>query len=901
MASGDAPKLALVVMRLAQEMGASVVYSRNGNVLRLTGPTPVMDTSARGLSLAGFGMLYGRAMYTNGGETVPVMTFPEQEDAGQPYIFVSARWFLKNVGDHDMVRVAVGRIDTDADDDMFQTRLNMKSPVLRSELFKQCRVWYCKYSPRDGSPAGSSPTRRSAFELFYRDGRRMDSATAQDAVSEFTDVMRTKPTGPVPKEMRAVIGFAIDNDMGAEGDRLWVAVPRARVWATDFDPDMFDTVLVPPAKKHPVITSIDLLRSADPSIPAGRQRFTVNCDDAGQKPIIYICKKTTTPGGAECSACANAKDCARRTGLMMFARDTGGYPDDVPGRPPTADDVKAHRHRKAYFCANLPGLVKIMQDEVSKGFDVRLPPPWRPRSESAGRWIYEFLKEHDMNFPYGDLDCDLEFNPDMLEEADERTRIAVEFHMHMLGTLFGADVSFQDYLITSADVSRVTTHPDGTRVIKGKVSRHYICKKYVFATMLDQRMFINWCYTVLFAIFRKMETDPALCTEQERLFARLRITDKYNAMRSFPDFGVYKSGCQLFRTYGSTKAPDYPFGPQRRLVLAGVNEYPLPAGATEMDVVELSLVQRVPADFPDNRVLEFQIENNEQIPMMTYELDDDGRVADYHIWNPGDDTSKQSRKRKRKNTAVAKAVVDLSKKYNVGGASGSGKTVGQKGASASSETERAVLAYVAKQPWAAVWEDPGTKNGPRISRGGKVKIRRTDGAIDMICVTPRIGGECPCLMKWYMIQDELEEIIKRKQAELDEAVKEKRAAVGKADKKKQAELDEAIKKKRAELAEAVKKKQVEPGDAEQASQTEVGEADKKTSGRRRKPTTEAACPGHGSCPVSIILHPGRRGAGWVAEQSCSFNCGPKRQADGKREYVYLGEVDLEFVLSLGGQ
>src|SRR5690606_31234781 len=103
---------------------------------------------------------------------------------------------------------------------------------------------------------------------------------------------------------------------------------------------------------------------------------------------------------------------------------------------------------------------------------------------------------------------------------------------------------------------------------------------------------------------------------------------------------------------------------------------------------------------------------------------------------------------------AAKMCVDLSKRYKVSGASGSGTTVGGRGKSAPTAVEKAVLDYVAKCKWAALWEDPSTKNGRRISNGGKVTIKRKDGKINMIIVNPRTGDECPCLLKWYLAEME---------------------------------------------------------------------------------------------------------------------------------------------------
>ncbi|MGE0525551.1 MAG: hypothetical protein AB7P49_00700 [Bdellovibrionales bacterium] len=780
------------------------------------------------MNLVEFSDFYGRSMHTGGSERVPMLTFPEAEGNSPAFVLVSARWFLQHVGNEEMVRIAVAAIDADVDQ-KFQTRIAMKNPVQRADLFRQCRVWYLKYTQRDGTPSGMTATKKSAFEMFYKNDTPLGYQAGLDAVGEFERVLQSTSLGVIDKNMREAIGFAIDHEMATESDRLWLAVPRARVWSDDFDPSMFDLVIVPPPKKHEAISALDLLRSDDPSIPPGKHRFTVNCSDVNDTPKIYLCKTTVDANGEEISACSNARRCFRQTGMMVFARDTGGYPDFLPGEAHDPAQVKAHRHKKAYFCANWQGLCKIMNGEVHTGFDVGLPPPWRPRTEPMNRCVYEYLMEHAMNYPYGDLDCDLEYNPEMLENGDEYTRIAIEFHAYMLKTLFGACVEFSDYFISSADVSKITSHTDGTRTVKGKVSRHFICRKYAFRTMLDQRMFVNWCFTTLFAIFKKVEKDPMLCSEQEKRFAMLRIKDRYGAMRSFPDFGVYKSGCQLFRLFANSKAPEVPFGPQRRLIVAAINEYPIDPGATEMDIIGMSMVQRVPIDFPDNRLLEFNIENNEQIPMMTYELNEDGTVADYHIWNPGDDVSKVPRKRKRRNKKAAKMCVDLSKRYKVSGASGSGTTVGGRGKSAPTAVEKAVLDYVAKCKWAALWEDPSTKNGRRISNGGKVTIKRKDGKINMIIVNPRPGDECPCLLKWYL--------------------------------------------------------------AEMERQAKDGGSYQKT----RRPVLSKECPGHGNCPISIIIHPEPDHTDWVAEQGCEFNCRMKRQINNLRAYCYLGKVSRSLI------
>ena len=780
------------------------------------------------MSLVEFSDFYGRAMHTGGSERIPMLTFPEAEGDSPPFVLVSARWFLKHVGNDEMVRIAVATIDADVDQ-MFQTRISMKDPVQRIELFRQCRVWYCKYTRRDGMPEGVTATKRSAFEMFYKDGRPLAPEAGFDAIDEFEKLLQTASLGSIDKGMREAIGFAIDHEMATERDRLWLAVPRARVWSYDFDPAMFDLVIVPPPKKHQAINSLDLLRSQDDSIPPGNHRFTVNCNDLDDPPHIYLCKSFVGANGEEVSGCSNARLCFRKTGMMVFARDMGGYPKFEVGEAYDPEKVKAYRHKKAYFCTNWQGLCPIMRGDVHTGFDVSLPPPWKPRTEPMNRCLYEYLMEHAMNYPYGDLDCDLEYNPEMLVNSDECTRIAIEFHSYMLRTLFGAEVEFADYFISSADVSRITQHPDGTRTVKGKASRHFICRKYAFRTMLDQRMFVNWCFTTLFAIFKKVEKDPMLCSEQEKRFAMLRIKDKHGTMRSFPDFGVYKSGCQLFRLYQNSKAPDVPFGAQRRLVVAGINEYPIPEDATEMDIVALSMVQRVPIDFPDNRLLEFSIENNEQIPMMTYDLADDGSVLEYHIWNPGDDTSKIPRKRKRKNKKAAKISIDLSKRYKVSGSSGSGKAIGSKGMTVTGAVEQKVLKYVASRKWAAVWEDPTAKKGRRISNGGTVTIKRNAGKIEMIIVNPRKGGECPCLLKWY--------------------------------------LGEAERRER-----------------EGASYQ-----------RKPRPVKGDDCPGHESCPVSIIIHPAYDHVDWVAEQGCEFNCRQKRELKDMRGFCLLGKVPRAFI------
>src|SRR5690606_29513611 len=121
------------VIRLAQEMAASITFSRNGNILRLTGPTPLIDTSAGGMNLVEFSDFYGRSMHTGGSERVPMLTFPEAEGNSPAFVLVSARWFLQHVGNEEMVRIAVAAIDADVDQ-KFQTRIAMKNPVQRADL-----------------------------------------------------------------------------------------------------------------------------------------------------------------------------------------------------------------------------------------------------------------------------------------------------------------------------------------------------------------------------------------------------------------------------------------------------------------------------------------------------------------------------------------------------------------------------------------------------------------------------------------------------------------------------------------------------------------------------------------------------------------------------------------------
>ena len=830
----------LPIAQLMQKMQASLSYSRNGNVLRLNGPGQVADALEKMPTLQEFVAQYGRLMYVGGAERIPVMTFPEEEEKDMPFVLVSATWFLENAGFHTMLRTATARIDADVDgeDGMFQTRMHMQKPVQRTEFFAKCPVIYCKYGRRDGELSGMCPTGRTAYELFYTNNLPLDAASIGPAIEKFSDVMSEKAIGRISMDISRAIGFALDNDLCRERDRIWVAIPRVHVWGmADFDPDDFDCVDVAPPRVHPAISALDLLRVDDPSIPSGAARFTVRCDDLDDVPLVYTCRKSESAGGAEHSACDNARMCFKKTGLMVFARDLGGYPVAKPGEPePDADDVKAHRSKKMYFCANWRGLEGILRGEITDGFETVLPDRFGRRKENMGRCVYEYLMEQCMNYPYGDLDCDLEYNPEMLQNADECTRIAIEFHMYMLCTLFGAQVVFEDYFISSADISKVTTHPDGTRTVEGKASRHFICKKYAFYTMLDQRMFINWCYTTLFAIFRKAEADPAACTEQELRFTRLRITDNRGAMRSFIDFGVYKSGCQLFRLFGNSKAAPMPFRPQRRLVVSNINRHPIPEGATEMDIVRMSMVQRVPIDFPDNLLLEFRIENNEQIPMMTYEMDEDGAVVDFHIWNPGDDTSKRPRqRRKRKNHHGLRVSVDLSKRYRVSGASGSGETKGGSARATTGPVERKVLQFVAEQPWAKLWEDSSHRFGARISTGARVAIQTQGSEITMIRITPKIGHECPCLVKWT--------------------------------------LDESD-------------RQTREGDAFVAAE---------------KPTRSVDCPGHGNCPVSILIRPGTVPGRWGAVQRCEFNCKQRATAAGKRVSYYLGPVPAQFIRSLQAQ
>lgn len=836
-AGGTVP---LPLAQLMQKMEASLSYSRNGNVLRLIGHVPISDALDDPLTIQEFVARYGRLMQVGGAERIPVMAFPEEEEKDMPSVVVSAAWFLRNAGLHTLVRTATVCIDADSedDDDMFHTRLYMQKPVPRTEFFAKCAVIYCKYGLRDGELSGMLPTGRTAYELFYNSGLPLDTDSAESAVDRFSARMAEMAIGRISLDVRRAIGFALDNDLGRERDLLWVVIPRALVWGmVDFDPDDFDLVNVAPKRAHPAIGALDLLRVDDPTIPSDAKRFTVRCNDLDDAPVVYTCRKTISANGAERSACDNARLCFKTTSLMVFARDLGGYPVAKPGEPePDADDVKAYRGKKMYFCANWRGLEGILKGEIVDGFETVLPDRFGRRRENMGRCVYEYLMEHCMNYPYGDLDCDLEDNPEMLQNADECTHIAIEFHMYMLETLFGAQVAVEDYFVSSADISKVTTHPDGTRMVEGKASRHFVCTKYAFRTMLDQRMFINWCYTTLFSIFRKVEVEPGACTEQELRFARLRITDGRGAMRSFIDFGVYKSGCQLFRLFGNSKAPAAPFGQQRRLVVARVNQYPIPAGTTEMDIVRLSMVQRVPIDFPDSRLLEFRIENNEQIPMMTYEMDDAGKVVDFHIWNPGDDTSKRPRlRRKRKNRTGLRTTVDLSKRYHVTGSSGSGVTKGGSARAAPGPVERCVLDFVAKQPWAKLWEDPSHRYGVRLSKGAKVSIKMEGANIVLICITPKIGHECPCLVKWT--------------------------------------LEESDRKTRE-------------GDAFVAV---------------RQPEASSDCPGHGNCPVSILIRPGKVPGRWGAVQGCPFNCKDRATKRGERVSVYLGPVPANFIHSLRTQ
>lgn len=835
----------LPLMQLMLKLNAGLSYSRNGNILRLSGPVQLSEALGEEPTIQEFVEQYGRLLYVGGAERIPVMTFPEEEEKGMPNILVSARWFLKNAGMHLMIRLATARIDADGPDDgTFQTRFHMQKPMRRTELFSRCDVVYCKFRDSDSEPSGMLATGRTAYELFYSNDMPIARESTDQAVDAFAGVMSKQALGRISAATRRAIGVALDNGLGNERDLLWVVVPRTCVWGmVDFNPDDFDFVDVPPPRVHPEIGALDLLRLDDPSIPEDASRFTVRCDDLNSKALVYLCRKTVSATGVEHSACENARLCYKKTGLMVFARDLGGYPKEPA---PDADTVKAYRAKKVYFCANWKGLEGILKGEIVDGFEATLPEQFGHRKENMGRCVYEYLMEHCMNYPYGDLDCDLEDNPDMLQTADERTRIAVEFHMYMLDTLFGAKVDFSDYFISSADISKVTTHPDGTRTVEGKISRHFICNTIAFRTMLDQRMFINWCYTTLFAIFRKVEVEPTGCTDQELRFARLRITDARGAMRSFIDLGVYKAGCQLFRLFANSKAPAKPFLPQRRLVVAAINEYPIPEGSTEMDIVRLSLVQRVPYDFPDNKILEFRIQNSEQIPLMTYEMDDAGRLVDFHIWNPGEDPSKGHRKKtkKRRNVLAGRQITDLSKRYRVSGSSGSGDVRGASARSATSPVERKVLEFVAAQRWAKLWNDPSTKYGQRLGAGAKVAVQKSGDTITMIRITPKTGHECPCLLKWT--------------------------------------LDEYDRKVAFDLKKQARKEEEEYQPA-------------------KKPKEAKDCPGHGNCPISIIISQHSETGRWYANQSCSFNCKQRAEASGQKRSVYLGAIPADFINDLQGE
>lgn len=242
--------------------------------------------------------------------------------------------------------------------------------------------------------------------------------------------------------------------------------------------------------------------------------------------------------------------------LFLLTADMGG------------EGTKADRIRKRFFVTDLGTLRRIFLERSVRMF-------WA-HGEWTGRYLYEYVVTQRGARMYLDLDLD---DPSPAHSGDDITRAAIALAKKTAAEMFDLALDDTDFLVLECDR-------------KKKISRHVVVRPMVFETVADVRVFAGYMRA---AVMVDPDAWPALMKPDGECMI---------------DPAVYNTGCQSFRPFGCSKAPDTKGGTALFLRVAEMNVCPLPHGADDFDLLIFSLVQCVSfAESPPETRLRFDMTN----------------------------------------------------------------------------------------------------------------------------------------------------------------------------------------------------------------------------------------------------------------------------------------------------
>lgn len=240
--------------------------------------------------------------------------------------------------------------------------------------------------------------------------------------------------------------------------------------------------------------------------------------------------------------------------LFVLTADMGG------------EGSKADRIRKRFFVSDLGNLRRVFLERSVRAF-------WA-HGEWTGRYLYEYVVTQRAARMYLDLDLDLDGRK-LAHSGDDITRAAIALTKQTAARMFDLALDDADFLVLECDRA-------------DKISRHVIVRPMVMETVADARVFAGYMRA---AAMDAPDDWPALITPDGECLI---------------DPAVYHTGCQSFRPYGCSKAPDRKGGTPRFLRVAEMNRCPLPHGADDFDLFVFSMVQCVSfAESPPETRLRF--------------------------------------------------------------------------------------------------------------------------------------------------------------------------------------------------------------------------------------------------------------------------------------------------------
>lgn len=256
------------------------------------------------------------------------------------------------------------------------------------------------------------------------------------------------------------------------------------------------------------------------------------------------------------TACKATEYLALRERHLTFTVDMGGR------------GSRADRIRKSFCVMDVTNARRVFNFHPLDPEQPSLKMFWSD-GEWRGRYLYEYIITWRACRFYLDLDLDLdsgghEFN------GDDIARAAIALVQDTAAEMLNVSLRDEDFLVLECDRA-------------SKISRHIVVRPLVMETVADARVFANYlraavAYNDARAVLRKPSGECII------------------------DLAVYNTGCQSFRPYGCSKAPDEINGPMMLMRVAAMNRCPVPKDDFERFM--FSLVQCVSFDEvpPEKRV-----------------------------------------------------------------------------------------------------------------------------------------------------------------------------------------------------------------------------------------------------------------------------------------------------------